>query len=90
MYYSRIASIHPEFPKEFKMWIENDKSAFIFSPIDLNDRYNKYRKVSPIKEEKLNIDTDYNEIVNDLLRMNPHLNEESSVASLLNLIERGL
>jgi len=90
VYYSKIASIHPEFPKEFKIWIENDKSAFVFSPIDLNERYNNYRKVSPIKEEKLNTDTDYNEMVNDLLRMNPHLNEEEPVSFLFYFIERRL
>lgn len=84
VYYSKIASLHPEFPKEFKMWIENDKSAFVFSPIDLNDRYNKYRKVSPIKEENLINNIDYNEIVNDLLRMNPHLNDEPSVRVFIN------
>eukprot|EP00826_Nyctotherus_ovalis_P030414 TRINITY_DN2428_c0_g1_i1.p2 TRINITY_DN2428_c0_g1~~TRINITY_DN2428_c0_g1_i1.p2 ORF type:complete len:261 (+),score=78.53 TRINITY_DN2428_c0_g1_i1:709-1491(+) len=78
VYYSKIASLHPEFPKEFKVWIQNDKSAFVFSPIDLNDRYSLYRKMSPVKEENLGNNIDYNEVVNDLLRMNPHLNDESS------------
>jgi len=44
-YYSKVAALHPEFPKAYKSWMSSEKSTFIFSPIDLNDRYNKYRKV---------------------------------------------
>jgi len=44
VYYSKIAAIYPEFPKEYKKWMSNN-NTFLFSPVDLNDRYNEFRKV---------------------------------------------
>ena len=53
-YYSKIAALHAEFPKEYGRWIQSKQSTFKFAPIELNARYNKYRKVKTIASKSSN------------------------------------
>eukprot|EP00826_Nyctotherus_ovalis_P061472 TRINITY_DN8752_c0_g1_i15.p1 TRINITY_DN8752_c0_g1~~TRINITY_DN8752_c0_g1_i15.p1 ORF type:complete len:156 (-),score=14.68 TRINITY_DN8752_c0_g1_i15:226-693(-) len=71
VYYSKIAAIYPDFPKEYKNWMSNNNN-FLFSPVELNDRYNDYRKVIPLLETMKLKAVNYNELVEEILRMNPH------------------
>lgn len=71
VYYSKIAAIYPDFPKEYKNWMTNNNN-FLFSPVELNDRYSDYRKVVPLLETVKLKAVNYNDLVEEILRMNPH------------------
>jgi len=49
-YYSKVSSLRPDFPALYKRWVESEKGLYKFSPIELNERYSKYRKVCASRE----------------------------------------
>ncbi len=73
LYYSKLSALRPDFSGKYGEWFQCPESAYKFSLADFNDRFNKYRRLGCPKGGDQAESVDYNQSVDELLRITTHV-----------------